>query len=62
MKKSVLIFLNLVFVISLNGQTKTQIINLLSENDLGYLKELTENVMESSRIYPEQKISPDFGE
>jgi len=61
MKKSVLVFLNVVFVITLNGQSKTQISNLLSESDLGYLKELTKNVLESSRIYPEQKISPNFG-
>ncbi len=56
-----LIILNLVFVITVSGQTKIQIGNLLSESDLGYLKELTRDVMESSRIYPEQKISSDFG-
>jgi hypothetical protein len=37
----VLILLNLVFVVTLSGQTKTQIYNLLSESDLVYLKELT---------------------
>ncbi|MDP2337002.1 MAG: hypothetical protein Q8N05_11260 [Bacteroidota bacterium] len=56
-----LILLNLVFVISLSGQTKTQSNNLLSENDLEYLKELTKDVLESSRIYPDQKISDEFG-
>ena len=56
----VLILLNLVFVITMNGQTKTQIGNLLSESDLEYLKELTKDVLDSSRIYPGQKISPDF--
>ena len=58
---TVLMLLNLVFVISLSGQAKTQISNLLSESDLGYLKELTKDVLESSRIYPGQKISPTFG-
>ncbi len=58
---TVLILLNLVLVISLSGQAKTQISNLLSESDLGYLKELTKDVLESSRIYPGQKISPAFG-
>jgi hypothetical protein len=58
---TVLILLNLVFAITLNGQTKTQINNFLSESDLGYLKGLTKDVLDSSRIYPGQKISPDFG-
>ncbi len=56
-----LILLNLVFVISLSGQTKTQSNNLLSENDLLYLKELTRDVVESSRIVPGQKIADEFG-
>lgn len=34
---------------------------LLSDDDFEYLKELTKDVMESSRIYPEQKISDEFG-
>lgn len=58
----ILILLNLIFAVTLSGQTKTQINNLLSESDLGYLKGLTKDVLESSRIYPKQKISPDFGD
>jgi len=56
-----LTLLNLIFVISLSGQNKTQSNNLLSENDLQYLKELTKDVVESSRIVPGQTISDEFG-
>ena len=42
------------------GQTK-QNNRLLSEPDFEYLKGLTKDVMESSRIYPGQKISDEFG-
>jgi len=56
-----LTLLNLIFVISLSGQNKTQSNNLLSENDLQYLKELTKDVVESSRIVPGQKIADEFG-
>ncbi|MDB4583368.1 hypothetical protein N9164_09465 [Draconibacterium sp.] len=59
-KSIVLIFLNIVFVITLSGQSKNGIGNLLSDNDLSFLKELTKDVMESSRIYPGQTISDEF--
>ncbi len=55
------ILLNIVLVLTLNGQTGPVKISLLSENDLRYLEELTKDVVESSRIYPGQKISTDFG-
>lgn len=42
------------------GQT-FQTNRLLSEPDFEYLKELTKDVTESSRIYPGQKISDEFG-
>ena len=58
---AVLVLLNLLFLIDLSAQTKTQVENLLPESDLEYLKELTKDVMESSRIYPGQTISKDFG-
>lgn len=58
---TVLILLNIVFVFALSGQTKIQTGNLLSDSDLSFLKELTKDVMESSRIYPEQNISDEFG-
>jgi len=57
----VTMLLNLVLAITLSGQTKAQISNLLSESDLEYLKGLTKDVVESSRIYPGQIISPAFG-
>jgi hypothetical protein len=60
-KYKILILLNLAFVISLSAQTKSSGRNLLSENDLDYLKELTKDVMESSRIFHGQKISEEFG-
>jgi len=56
-----LILLNLVFVISLSGQDKIQRSSLLSNNDFEFLKGLTKDVLESSRIYPGQKISDEFG-
>ena len=57
----VFIFLNFILVITLSGQAKTQTRNLLTESDLEFLKELTKDVLESSRIYLGQKISSDFG-
>ena len=56
-----LILLNLVFVVSLRGQDKIQSSSLLSNNDFEFLKTLTKDVLESSRIYPGQKISDAFG-
>jgi hypothetical protein len=35
--------------------------NLLSKTDMAYLEGLTRDVMESSRIYPGQKITDEFG-
>lgn len=35
--------------------------SLLNKPDLDYLRELTRVVLDSSRIYPGQRISPDFG-
>ena len=34
---------------------------LLKEKDLQYLKKLTKDVLDSSRVYPKQIISKDFG-
>jgi len=56
----VIILLNLIFVLALNGQ-ENQAQFLLNNYDLKFLKELTKDVMESSRIYPDQKISDGFG-
>jgi len=57
----ILILLNIVFIITLSGQTKIQTGNLLSDNDLTYLKKLTKDVLESSRIYSGQKVIDEFG-
>jgi len=57
----ILILLNLAFVISLSGQTKSPGRNLLSDNDLEFLRALTKDVVESSRIVPGQRISDEFG-
>ena len=51
--------LNLLLALNLIGQNQT--IGLLSDNDLKYLEGLTRDVLESSRIYPGQKISKDSG-
>ncbi len=60
MKNISLIIVGLVFLISVKGQ---QDINktLLSKSDMDYLEGLTRDVMESSRIYPGQKITDEFG-
>ena len=55
------ILLSIILVITLNGQTGSQSGSLLSADDLIYLKELTKDVLDSSRIHPGQKISSDFG-
>ncbi len=54
-----LFLLSFVFILNANGQIHTT--NILSNNDLKYLEELTKTVMDSSRIYPGQKISDEFG-
>ena len=54
MKKTTLIlFVYLFFVFQTNGQ------RILTKSDFNFLKDLTEDVMESSRIYPGQKITSD---
>jgi hypothetical protein len=45
---------------SANGQNSENS-RLLSDTDFEFLKELTKNVTESSRIYPGQKITDEFG-
>jgi len=56
-----LFLLNIVFVFVVNGQTKVETKSFLSENDLTFLKELSIDVIESSRIYPGQTVSDEFG-
>lgn len=56
----VLIFLNLLFGLSAIGQIQNQKIKLLSDNDLLFLEKLTKDVLDSSRIFPGQKISAEF--
>ena len=60
MKKfqSLLLFLSLFFIVNAQSVVKEK---LLSKADLDYLTNLTKAVMDSSRIYPGQKISNDFG-
>ena len=57
----VFILLNLIPFCQLSCQIANPGNCLLSGNDLEFLKKLTQDVLESSRIYPGQKISPDFG-
>jgi hypothetical protein len=62
MKKiKVLIVLVIVLVIPLSGQEIIKQNSLLTKNNLEFLKEMTKDVIESSRIYPGQKISDEFG-
>jgi hypothetical protein len=44
-----------------NQLTQAQSVKYLSPNDLTFLKEMTKEVMDSSRILPNQKISEGFG-
>ena len=46
---------------TLCGQVISQVKDLLSESDLAYLKSLTKDVADSSRIFPGQKISAGLG-
>lgn len=62
MKKiTILIFLNVIFISGLIAQTNDSSKSILSNRDMEFLKEMTKDVMESSRIYPGQKISDEFG-
>ena len=53
-----ILMLNLLFSLNLIGQNKTY--NLLSDNDLKYLEELTKDVVERSRVYPNQTVTKEF--
>jgi len=61
MKLVLLLILSILPAITVNVQSAYQPGSLLSSEDLIYLKELTRDVLDSSRIYPGQKISPDSG-
>ena len=54
-----LLLLSLFIAFNLNGQNKIN--NLLSDRDFEYLKALTKDVVERSRIQPKQVISKEFG-
>jgi len=60
-KLLVLLLLNYTFAAVVMAQESSTSEKLLSAADLAFLKTLTKDVVESSRIYPNQKISPDFG-
>jgi len=60
-KVKILILIVIVFVIPLSGQEIIKQNSLLTETNMEFLKEMTKDVMESSRIYPGQKISDEFG-
>lgn len=63
MKKWIL-FISVLLIFCCNhvadGQSN-QTRRILSDDDFEYLKELTKDVMETSRIYPGQKITDEFG-
>lgn len=60
MKRFSLAICGLMLAIGTNGQ-QVESKTLLSKSDFEFLEGLTRDVLESSRIYPGQKISPDFG-
>jgi len=60
MKNISLAIVCFLFSTVVNGQQDSNK-TLLSKLDMDYLETLTRDVMESSRIYPRQKISDDFG-
>ncbi|MBK6283826.1 MAG: hypothetical protein IPF54_15310 [Draconibacterium sp.] len=57
----ILILLNIAFIIGLSAQTNYVSKSILSAADTEFLMEMTKEVMDSSRIYPGQKISEEFG-
>jgi len=56
---AIVLILNLLVSLNLIGQNKT--FRLISNDDLKYLEELTKDVVERSRILPQQVISKEFG-
>lgn len=61
MQKTVLLFLTIVFSIKASAQAINGQKELLSASDLEYLAHLTRDVLENSRVYPGQAITPEFG-
>jgi len=59
-KIKILILLKVTFVIGLSAQTKDASKSVLSASNMEFLKEMTKDVMESSRIYPGQKVSDEL--
>ncbi|MDB5275655.1 MAG: hypothetical protein JWR61_610 [Ferruginibacter sp.] len=60
MKNIYLLLVSFLLLTGVKGQQGSNT-SLLSKTDMNYLEGLTRDVMESSRIYPGQKISDDFG-
>ena len=58
-KINFILVLNLLFSVNSIGQNITN--RLLSDSDFKYLEELTKDVVERSRIHPNQVISKEFG-
>ena len=62
MKKPIILcLLNTLLQIGLNAQTIFPSNSILSNENMEFLSEMTKDVMESSRIYPGQKILEEFG-
>lgn len=55
-----IVFLNSLFSLVLLGQV-SQPVKMLTNDDFVFLKSLTKDVLESSRIYPNQEVSSEFG-
>jgi len=60
MRRTILIIAMFIAASTTFGQHNSDS-RILSFDDLNYLAGLTKDVVEASRIYPEQKISPNFG-
>jgi hypothetical protein len=61
MKLIQLIFLAHTSMVAISGIAQKQSSNLLSQDDLSFLEGMTRDMLEASRIYPEQFISNEFG-
>lgn len=61
MRVARLILILTMFVSAVVVAQKTQQKAILSANDLLFLEEMTKDVLEASRIYPNQVVSKDFG-
>lgn len=55
----ILLICQLIFITAFSQEYKSG--TIITDNDLAFLEKMTKDVLDSSRIYPGQFISNDFG-